>query len=132
MQNHDFPLQPSKIYFVFLSILVTLSAVIVLTLPINVGLKIGGVIGVLVYGLYLLRERQSIVLLRHHRDEVWHLTTRKEVIMATLRGDSTVTRWVSILRFNVPNQLLPVSCVVVHDSLGMERYRQLVVLLKMG
>ncbi len=51
---------------------------------------------------------------------------------AKLRGDSTVTTLVSILRFDLPARRQIATCMVFKDSLPAEDYRRLISLVRMG
>jgi hypothetical protein len=132
MQNPDFELHPSKIYCAFLGITLLMSAVIVLLLPLNFWLRVliflilAGY-GVIIFWQYaLLRAADSVIGLKKIDGKRWQLTTRAGVFESTLRGDSTVTAYVSVLRFDLPERRKPISCILVRDSLSADDYRRLV------
>jgi len=137
MLDHEFKLKPSKHYIAWVSIILLASIIIMLCLQIEVRYKLVSFMFVGVYGGYiiwkfvLLRSAKSIVSIRRHRDGRWRIYTPLHTYDAELRGDSTVTGLVSILRFRVAKRFWPVSCIVFQDSLEPDRYRQLIVVTKM-
>jgi hypothetical protein len=131
MLDREFNLKPSKLYLILFSAIWLMSILIFLSLPLHIGLKLCGAVGLCGYGIYqvwrtaLLKHRLSIISLRCHRDGRWHLYRPSTMLAATLRGDSTVTGMVSVLRFQVEKHRLPITCLVFKDALGSDRYRQL-------
>lgn len=136
MLNLEFKLKPSKQYLTLLFTVFVISMVIVLTLPLEWWIKLIGLLCLFLYGgrilwqFGLLRSKHSIISIRHHSDGRWLLHTHKKVYEAELRGDSTVTGWVSILRFRILKRFWPKSCVVFRDSLRTDDYRKLLVVLR--
>lgn len=80
------------------------------------------------YGL--LKAPLSIQCLRHVSDRQWVVVTRDNEVEAEICGDSTVTRWVSVLRFRVGGRKRPISCIVFNDSLAQDQYRKLMVAVR--
>lgn len=137
MLDHEFKLKPSKSYIAFLTILISMSIVVVLTLDVYWIWRAAGIFSVLLYGWCLLwskgllKSQYAIRVLRYTQDG-WRLYTGTQSFSATLKGDTTITRWVSILRFRVANKTFPMSVVVFHDALEANQYRQMVVALRMN
>jgi len=137
MPDLEFNFRPSKQYLLIISLILLTSMVIVLALMLGVWIKLLIFILIMGYGGHifwkygLLQSRHSITGIRRHSDGRWHLYTQDNTYHADIRGDSTVTSLVSVLRFRVDRKSLPVSCIVFRDSLPPDFYRQLIVLLKM-
>jgi hypothetical protein len=135
MLDREFILKPSKLYLSLISV-IWLFSLILLCLTLEIKVKIGSMILVGGYGCYLLwryallLSPHAIISLRCHADGHWHLSTHKQQFRAQLRGDSTVTGFVSVLRFRVEKRLLPVSCVVFKDSLSAQHYHQLLMVIR--
>lgn len=138
MENLEFKLHPSKFYCFFLSFTLLMSVVIVIVLPIAVWLCAIMVAVLVVYGatifwrFALLKAPLSIIRLRQREARNWQVTTNSIVTSAVLRGDSTVTTVVAVLRFDFASRTRPVSCMIFRDSMGAEEYRRLVGLVRMG
>ena len=72
-----------------------------------------------------LRHRHSVISLCKIDNENWMLRTVTASYHGKLAGDSTITRWVSILRFQLNNQH-QLSFIVLDDSLvAQDGYRHL-------
>lgn len=137
MQNPDFKLNPSKQYAVFLLIALAISAGCILYVPFTLALKVLCLMSTLIYGAYvywqavLLRGKQAITHIKYLKQGLWQVTTPHECYEASLSGDSTVTRHVTLLRFKTPKRLWPLSAVIFPDALAKDRYRELLVILRM-
>lgn len=137
MQNHVFKLHPSRFYCLFLGLMLLGSGVIILLLPVVFWLKTLFLAVLIVYGIFLfqkfalLRAAFSVVGLQKQDGKQWRVETRTAVFDAVLRGDSTVTTLVSVLRFDVSGQRRPVVCMVFRDSLPAEEYRRLIGVIRM-
>lgn len=80
----------------------------------------------------LLRGKQAITCLRHSPDGSWHVCMRNQFTAVELRGESTVTPLVSVLRFRVKEEPVSISCVIFCDALSVSNaYRHLLVALRM-
>lgn len=138
MQNIVFKLHPSKVYCTLLALVLIASAGIAFNLPIHFLLKSILLFVLMGYGAHifyryaLLHAKLSIVGVNKLEGRTWQVTTQMGVIDAQLRGDSTVTAIVSILRFDFPQKRWPVVSIVCRDSLAPEQYRQLVGMLRVG
>ncbi|HEX4044738.1 MAG TPA: protein YgfX [Gammaproteobacteria bacterium] len=146
--NHEFILKPSRQYCIFFALLVGLSLIIFISLPLawltkGMGLFIQGSYSSYLFWRYVsLKSSRSIIGIKKQSDTHWLLIMPNGSYSAKLRGDSTITRWVSILRFNLMNNndkannkeekyiFWPVTCVIFRDSLATDYYRKCVVLLR--
>lgn len=130
LENH-FELQPSRQFSVLLSCVILGCIAIIAFLPIMTGYKLLLILVVLYYGKNLLwrygllLHPQSLVRLEIKPDGTWTLTNKQnEIFHGVLQGDSTITHWVSVLRFLVRNKQLKRSCVVFQDMLKEDGYRK--------
>jgi len=117
-------------YFLGLFLLVWLgSFAIIFSQAFSWGLTIFLTLLTLGYGLKILWQyvllKNTIIGLRYHHVEGWKIQLRDEVFAAKLLGESTVSKWVSVLRFKVEEKYFKCSCVVWSDSLTSEEYRRL-------
>jgi hypothetical protein len=78
----------------------------------------------------LLQGSSNIQALQFNQDG-WVLRHANEKSPAKLCGDSTVTRWVCVLRFKLPEKKRKVSCVIFRDALEPTEYRRLLVTARM-
>lgn len=137
MHNPDFKLKPSKIYLIFMTSLLLASAGIIYLLPILSIWRLLGLIVLTVYGGYiiwhfgLLRSDSAIISIRQEKDGRWYVKSRTQDLPAEILGDSIVTSLVTVLRLRLPNHWLPKSCIVLRDSLELDVYRRLLVMLRM-
>jgi len=138
MLDHEFNLKPSWYALSLITLILAITVAILYGLPINAWIKLGGWLFVLIYGGYLfkrfglLQDGRAITRIKREQDGKWLLQTKKNVIYtAELQGDSTVTTWLSVLRFRVPKRFWPISCIVFRDSLTRDHYRKLLVLVRM-
>ncbi|HTM63385.1 MAG TPA: protein YgfX [Gammaproteobacteria bacterium] len=138
MQNHEFNLHSSRIYGSFLVAMLLGSAIIVLTLPLAIWLRTLILSALIVYGALvfnrhvLLRASDSIIRLCRLDRERWQLTTRAGAVDANLRGDSTVTAFVSVLRFEDVSGKRLLPCIIFRDSMTADKYRQLISNIRAG
>jgi hypothetical protein len=138
MSEHVFKLFPSKLYLLLIGTAIFASLLIVLCLSVSFWIKLPGFLLLLIYGVYLfwsrglLRGKYAVTALDYAGDKRWRIYRENQQVDAELLGDSTVTGWVSVLRFRVRGQRWPVSCVVFKDALLADQYRQLLVVLKNG
>lgn len=136
MHDLEFKIAPSHQHLAFLTAMLLGAAIIVLSLSIPVWLKLLGALlwlgygGRLIWQIGLLKGRQSVISMRLLHDGKWLVQTNQAQYKAELRGDSTVTGWVSVLRFRLPRQPMPISCVLFRDSLGLDDYRKMMVVTR--
>ena len=138
MLAHEFKFKPSKQYLILLLITVFSSTVVVVCLPVSFWVKLL-LLGLLcLYGANiiwkfgLLRSKTAVLGVILQSEGLWHIYIGKQSYPAKLMGNSTVTGFVSILRFQVLGSFWPKSCVVFSDSVDSDHYRQLLVLLRMS
>jgi hypothetical protein len=138
MHDLEFKLQPSKYYLLLISLVLIASAIIIATISIPIWSKLLVLCALTSYGGYivwryvLLKSKYSIRSLRRHSNASWSLYTHQHIYSAELRGDSTVTSVIAILRFQRANTFFPLSAVVFKDSLAVEEYRRLKVLVQVA
>lgn len=136
MQDREFKLKPSKLHCILFSIMWISSLLIILCLPLSMAILVGSAFLFSIYGAYifrrtlLLKHNESIISLRSLHDGNWLLHLLGKEVRGVLRGDSTITAFVAVLRFQVDNQRLPLTCMVFKDSLERDQYRQLLVIVK--
>ena len=133
MHAKEYKLAVSRQYLILLIIVYFLSVSIVCLLSVLLIFKafilllLSVYMGSITWRYCLLKADASIQVIRFMHDNKWVVSTRKGAMEAILLGDSTVTRWVSVLRFRVPESRWVQSCIVFRDSLAEGNYRQLVV-----
>lgn len=89
-------------------------------------------LGVIILGGYIfyrhifLKHPYSIVAIQILSPKEFMLIYRNgDSVVGKIRGDSTRTRFVSILRFDVPHAYLAQSCVIFNDAIHPDLYRKL-------
>lgn len=102
------------------------SVAIIFTLPLMLSIQLFLMLFLLLYGIFIFPPFFSVKALRYTGDG-WKLFLRDRVLDAALSGDSTVTRWVCILRFSIPDRRWKYACVIFRDAMTKEAYRRLVV-----
>lgn len=136
MLNREFYLQPSKTFLLLMMVCFVAAAVIVLTSSFICIIKIMLLIMLITYVFYigsryvLLRSSKSILIIKRHSDGHWQLNTSHHETFAWLIGDSTVTRFVCVLRFKFPGHFFLTSSIIFFDSLSNDEYRRLLMLLR--
>jgi hypothetical protein len=138
MQDREFKLFPSHFYCLFLALMLLGSAVIALMLPVQFWLRTLIFAVLIVYGAQIfwryawLRSKNSVIKLINLTGKRWELTIHGETVEGILRGDSTITTVVSVLRFDISGSRWPLSCMVFRDSLRGDDYRRLISTIRMG
>lgn len=136
MLDIDISLKPSKQFISLISIATFLSFFIISQLTVGIWLKFALFLFVAMYGGYifwrygLLMHSYSIGRIKSSNDE-YYISNRISTYSVELLGDSTLTRWVSILRFKRLGHRTKHSCIVFNDSLDRDNYRSLIVRAKM-
>ncbi|EKD74161.1 MAG: hypothetical protein ACD_45C00055G0004 [uncultured bacterium] len=125
-----FELSSSRYHSVLLILAVFMASMVMATLSMHFLLRMIGIALVLIGGLYLFCQSKHHICLQYERDGSWCLIKDEVEYEGVLRGESIVTSFVSILRFNVGQSVQ--SCVIFSDALEKEVYRQLLVILRMG
>ena len=140
MREKEFNLQPSQFFIALLIIVQLACLIIILTVKISWWVKISLFLLVCLYGINifwrdaLLRSNRAIHTIKRLTNDEWQVITKRGKFSAYLCGDSTVTAYVSILKFKYSGKriLWPISCVIFPDSLKPGDYRKLLVTLKCG
>ena len=128
MHNREFKLHRSKQYLGLTGFILLLSAAILLSLSISWWLKVSLLLLLCLYGRYITRY-PALCALRYNRNKQWIMKTAESTCEAVLSGDSTVTQWVTVLRFHLNGSRLSRTCIIFRDSLPAGDYRRLMVIL---
>jgi hypothetical protein len=137
ISNSEFILKPSRQFFMLQLVAWVSSILITCTLPVHGVIKlmlilvVSSYCGFMVWRYGLLRGKSVVLALKHREDNFWQLREHDATYQAELMGNSTVTPWVTVLQFRLPNQILRKHCVIFRDSLIPDRYRQLMVTVRM-
>lgn len=138
MHITDFNFCPSKRLIAFYVTLLLASLAILLLLPITWMVKVFGAISLALYGVYtlwrygLLKSSKSILCMEYHGQGSWMVYTPQRHFNASIKRDSTVTPFISVIRLQEQGKRLPLSLLVCPDSLPPSIYRQWTVLLRLG
>lgn len=101
------------------------------TLPISIFLILVGVVSIIFYGQYLFTLARQKVRLVYTSEGKWLFEDKNITLEGTLRGDSTVTPYVSVLRWQINGQKSVKNLIIFRDSLSKNDYRQLMVIIRM-
>lgn len=129
----EFQLKPSRFYLMVMVLVFLASAVMLSLLAIAPLYKFLLLLVLVSYGVQLvwrfalLRDKHSVIALKKVDQDEWQVTNRAGVMLTKLRGDSTVTQWVAILRFDIKGQRKPLVSIIWRDSLPADQFRQLIV-----
>lgn len=138
MQNLAFKFNISRIYCVFLAAMLVGSGIIVVLLALPFWVKALMLAALIGYGapIYwrfaLLRGALSVLEIAKLDQKRWRVSLRDDEFDSELRGDSTITNLVCVLRFNMPGRRTPLVCIVFRDALSSDDYRRLVGVIRMG
>jgi hypothetical protein len=111
------------------------SLFIISTLPVSILFRLFLAISVSIYALfiiysnYLLKSSTAVTQLLFNEDG-WHISSKNTQQHVELDGNSTVTSWVSILRFKALNTGQTFVSLLFKDSIKTDDYRRLIVLLR--
>jgi hypothetical protein len=137
MSNPEFEPRPSTYYLVLMTIISICSLCILGCLPVTWLMKLGLVvllciyIGLIVWQHGLLRSQNAIFRIKRLENGKWLLQTREKVYEGRIDCSSTITRWVMILRFAIPDCYGFKSCIIFCDSLDKNQFRELIVRTRM-
>lgn len=82
------------------------------------------------YSAWVLIRNQQWQAIAH--DQVgWSIQYRDQFVPIQIDGSTTITHWVTILRFMLPQQKRKRSCVIFRDAVSADLYRQLMVRLRL-
>ena len=135
MRSREFKLKPSRQLMAIYTLVMLVSVIILLCVSLPIWIKLLSFIVVWVYGVSLYKQHialmsdSAITGLIFHTDS-WLLQTKPALLTAALCGESVITRYVSVLRFQIPKQKRTLSCIVFRDSLMPGLYRELVLVVK--
>jgi hypothetical protein len=137
MHDHVFNLKSSRYYLILLVVLAVATTSMILYTPLYSWLKLLLIVFTVSYAWWevsrevFLQGVWAVKAIRFH-DGLWRLTYNLGETTAKLRGDSIVTRFVIVLRFELPSRFGAKSCVIFPDSLQAQEYRKLLVILRMS
>jgi hypothetical protein len=121
---------PSLKFILIITTILLATLITIIFLSCAFWLKLILIASLFPYGEYilchygLLQKPDSIIGVTV-TEEGWKLHTKNKVFPAILSGDSTVTRHVSILRFQIPSQRWKKSFLIFKDSFAdKEGYRR--------
>ena len=121
-----------------MAIIFIAAAVMMMSLSFSLIYKLIGLALIILYGAQtlwrygFLRDTKSVQSIQMIEDKKWRVSFRNVVMTGELLGDSTVTSYLSVLRFKFDDRRYPVSCIVFRDSLPKDQYRDLIVTIRMG
>lgn len=81
------------------------------------------------YSVSILRKQRQYQFIRHNK-EGWWLRSADEEYKIEIVGDSTVTIFVTVLRFIVTGKKFKQSCVIFKDAMDGDTYRKMIVRLR--
>lgn len=134
MLTQEIKLHWSRLHLSLLTVVLLVSLSVVIYLPIYFAFKFILLPFALFYGWRLIRQvllldNDSVLSLHYDHSDRWCLTMADDhEEAAVLRGDSIVTQGMLLLRFNADKRVI--SCIIFKDAMCKERYRQLLVLLR--
>ncbi len=135
MHRIDINLQPSA-YFKWLLCLITLGSLFIsFSLPVHILIRFFLASIVIIYAVsifysgYWMKSKKSIAGLLFN-DGNWQIFCLNKRLDVKLCGESTVTNWVSVLRFQVLNTRQKYTSIIFKDAMNAEDYRRLIVLLR--
>lgn len=142
MQNAEykidyFQLRPSKQFILLSSLFIFLSLMVIQSLVLYWLIKDVVELLVVLYGIHmivrdgLLRSKHSITNLKYEKNG-WFIAREEKFERAILCGESTVTTFISILRFRLQGKKGVLSCLILRDSLSQLNYRRLIILTRQG
>lgn len=137
MQNLEFKLKRSLVYMVFLDAVLLASAIIIWMLPLDLGVRVllfavlAFYSATILWRFALLQAKLSVLGFKKLEGKRWQVTLGSGVKEGVLRGDSTVTNFVSVLRFDLHGMRRPVTAMVFRDSLSADDYRRMVGVIRM-
>lgn len=136
MQSIDIHFKPSKTV-IFLYLFLWLGSIgAIVYIPVTVMMKLLLLTIITVYAFTLvylhgfLQGPTAITGLRYLSDDYWQVRLNKNEFTGILKGDSTVTTWVSVLRFKRSDKKLIYSYLLVRDSFEFDMYRRLLLRLR--
>jgi hypothetical protein len=132
MRRIDIPLKASKLFILLIAATMLCCVAIVFTLPLSIFFNILLAAAVLAYGGFLLRNwgllrGKDVITQLSYGDEGWTLTNGENIWRGELCGDSTLTPFLGILRFKLPDVRNKRSCLIFKDTIEPDLFRRLLV-----
>lgn len=128
-------IKPSK-HFILLNFIALITCFfIIIFLPIGLLSKVSLVVfliiysGAIVYSSGLLLSKYSLRAL-YLTEYGWFIRTKTDLFKVFLRGDSTLTSWLMVLRFQDKDRNKRFSYLILRDSLKSISYRELMVAVR--
>jgi hypothetical protein len=85
------------------------------------------------YRYILYKHRYAMTALERLSNGCWRIHTRQGMfVMKKPLGNSIISPWLMILRFNITNQHRLLTAIIFKDSLLDDEFRKLLVLVRMG
>lgn len=131
MQNIDLVLKPSRCFCALLLLILLGSSLIISYIPISWWIKGGLLWMVFYYGSALffqyglLKHPYALRQLKHLGNKTWLITQNAQTFFAEICGDSTISGWVCVLRFQRHEKGGKQTFVIFNDSMPKENYRML-------
>lgn len=131
MPGIEFKLKSSGQFIAIFGLVLVLSVIILLFVSMSFWIKLAGLIGIVCYSIHLFREYillnsdTAIRRLISHEDG-WLLQTKQALLKAELCGESTITNFVSVLRFRIQHTKHCKTSIIFRDSVATGFYRRLV------
>lgn len=135
MHKIDISFKPSKLFVIGVLLTIAFTLGILYSLPLHMLKKVLLTLPILTYGGYIFWDRALLqggysILRLSYSTGGWQLQDRIKTWQAELCGESTITSFLSILRFTQPGKRKIRTCLVFKDALGSEHYRRLIVILR--
>lgn len=135
MHAIDIKFKPSKIFFYLIFLSLLSNVLIIFYLPVTGVIKTSLFVFIILYSHSLLwadcllKNNHAIKVLKFQNDS-WQLNDGDKLIPVKLCGSSTLTSYISILRFKIEGKKKKRSIVIFRDSLPPRFYRRMIVLLR--
>jgi hypothetical protein len=65
-------------------------------------------------------------------DNDWWIRSSRETQVIQVLGETTLTRWMTVLRYKKPETRIKQTCLIFSDSVEKDQYRRLLVTLRSG
>lgn len=136
MPSREFKLKLSRQLMALYASVMLVNVVILLVVSLPFWTTLLSIIIVCVYGFKIYKQHialtseTAINCMAMTANNNWLLHTQQGLLEARLCGESTMTKFVSVLRFIIPKQQRAVSCIVFRDSLAPGLYRELIFVVK--
>jgi len=92
-------------------------------------IKLLVIVGCVLYSVHILKRQRQWQYIRHDKSG-WWLTSAGKECNIEISGDSTVTAYVTVLRFIIPEKKFKQTCVIFKDAMDADSYRKMVVRLR--